>query len=344
MEERQVSVIITTYDRQEALAKTLRALGDQTLSPEAYEILVVDNGCSDGTTAFLNDLRMRCGFKVFHEERNIGISAARNVALRSARGKCVVMVSDDLIVPREFLQQHIVTLKRFTGFWVVGGFQQLPSLTDTPFGRYLDGLERRFEDGRKTNRLAEDIWEMSYPTARNLSLPREDLERIGLFDEQFHNSCEDQDLAERAKREGIRFLYNAGITCLHNDQAGELKRYCEAQRRGARDTVLFCAKYPTIHGEAEIAKVNGYLSVHQALGLTLKKLLKSLVAWKPITGLIERCVKVAEGLRPPEALLHRCYRLLIGVYIFRGWREGLKLLSKRSGIQNAQGIGCHSDI
>src|SRR5437667_11975055 len=97
--ELSVSVIITTYNRCEALAVTLRALGRQTLAPDKYEIVVVANGCSDATSSFLAGCQLPCAFKVFHEPDNVGISAARNTAIRSAQGRYIVFVSDDLIVP-----------------------------------------------------------------------------------------------------------------------------------------------------------------------------------------------------------------------------------------------------
>src|SRR5262245_11463388 len=280
-----VSVVITTFNRRDALKETIRALGRQTVSPNEYEILVVDNGCKDATSSYLVSCKLPCGFKTFRETENVGIAAARNKAIPHARGRFIIFVSDDLIVPENFIASHVETLERFPGYWVVGGFQQLESLTRTPFGRYLDQLENSFEEARKFKQLAPSIWEMSCPTARNLSLPRADLERIGLFDEQFRNSCEDQDLAHRAQDAGLRFLYNAEITCLHNDQAGELKRYCRSQQRGAHDTVLFCYKHPE-HQVAPIVRVNGYAALSDGPVLILKKGIKLLLATTPVRFLI----------------------------------------------------------
>jgi GT2 family glycosyltransferase len=322
------SVIITTFNRCVALAETIRALGRQTVAPDEYEILVVDNGCKDGTLSFLAECKLPCELKTFHEPENIGIAAARNRAILHARGRFIILVSDDLIVPEDFIATHVETLERFPGYWVVGAFQQLDSLTATPFGRYLDQLENSFDEARKSRQLAPHIWEMSCPTARNLSLPRSDIERIGLFDEQFRNSCEDQDLAHRAQEVGTRFLYNAAITCLHNDQAGELKRYCRAQQRGAHDTVFFCAKYPAIHGGAAIARVNSYVSLNDSPALIVKKLIKSALATRPMITLIENTVSIAERIRVPDGVLWKLYRVLIGLYIFRGWRSGLQTLGR----------------
>ena len=112
---------------------------------------------------------------------------------------------------------------------------------------------------------------MTWPTARNLSLPRSDLDRIGLFDERFRTTCEDQDLAQRARDVGIRFVYSTEIDCVHNDQTADLERYCSFQERGARDTVALCAKAPELHGGAPIVQVNGPISSEDGPRLALKK-------------------------------------------------------------------------
>jgi len=326
-----VSVIITTYNRAEALAETLRALGEQSLDPARYEIVVVDNGCVDATPEVLAGFAPRCGFIPLRVAENAGISGARNLAISRARGEILVLVSDDLIVPPGFLAAHLETHRRFPGYWVVGGFRQLDSLTDSPFGRFLDHLEQSFEESRKASPIEPEIWELRHPTARNLSIPRADLDRIGLFDPQFRNACEDIDLAIRAQEElGTRFLYNEGITCLHNDQAGDLIRYCRAQQRGAHDTVLFCEKYREWyrqHGDAAIMRINTPPSLSDPPKTLLRKLAKSLLGTRPMIAALKLTVAAAEGLHAPQAVLWRLYRLLIGLFMRRGWQEGVRNLS-----------------
>jgi glycosyltransferase involved in cell wall biosynthesis len=325
-----VSVIITTFNRCGALMQTLLALGRQSISPDQYEIIVVDDGSTDQTFESASAVTLPCMVKVFRHDHNKGVSAGRNLAMQNARGRFLILVSDDLIVPANFIATHLETLARFPGFWVVGGLEQLSSLTETPFGRYLDAWERQLDEYRKHALLAGGIWEMEWPTARNLSLPRSDYARIGPFDEQFRTTCEDQDWAHRAKEIGIRFLYNTHITCLHNDQAGDLLRQCHFQERGAHDTVLFCYKHP-VHRAASIVRVNGYLSLSDGPILLLKKVIKSVMATRLLRKLVERLISSAESRRLPERWLWRLYRMLIGIYIFHGWRRGLATLKNREG-------------
>jgi len=164
---------------------------------------------------------------------------------------------------------------------------------------------------------------MLAPTARNMSLRHSDIERVGLFDERFLVTCEDQDLAQRASKRGIRFLYNAEIHTVHNDQAADLHRYCRFQERGTTDTVRLCRKYPALHGAA-VAVVNGPVRRGDGPGLIAKKLLKVGLARPRAAAPMERLIGAAERAGVSDRILFRAYRAMIGLYTFRGWRTGLR--------------------
>jgi GT2 family glycosyltransferase len=317
------SVVITTYNRAEVLPSTAAALAGQDTPRDRYEIVIVDNGSADETPRVLDELAVAHTLVRLRLEPNRGYSGGINAGLQLARGQYLILVSDDLIVPADFVRRHVETLRAHPGFWAVGGIRQLPAVTETPFGRWVDGLERGFEAARKQQMLEPDLWELSWPTARNLAIPAGDLERIGLFDEQFSFGCEDQDLAHRARQIGVRFLYDTKIACLHNDAAATLPRYSRSQEQGARNTVFFCTKYPAEHGEAAIARVNGPWRWSDGPRLWLAKTVKSILARGPGLAAIEALIAAAERLRVPERVLHRLYRARIGLAIFRGWRSGL---------------------
>jgi GT2 family glycosyltransferase len=318
------SIVISTYNRAGALPATLEALGRQTLSADRYEVIVVDDGSSDDTPAVLASAVTPFALRTVRHERNSGVSAGRNSGIRIAQGRYVIFVSDDVLVPEDFIERHVHTLERFPASWVVGGFRQLDSLRETPFGRYLDRLEQGFDEGRRERPIDDGLWEMSWPTARNLSLPRADLDRIGLFDERFRTCCEDQDLAQRAREAGIRFIYDESIDCLHNDRAADLRRYCNFSERGAYDTVLLCSMYPELHGSAPIVTVNGPLTRADGVRGGAKKLLKAALSRPWPDGVVHRAIRLAERVGLPDRLLDPPYRFAISLATFRGWRRGLK--------------------
>ena len=324
------SIVISTYNRAAALPSTLDALRRQDLPATDFEVLVIDDGSTDATPEVLRSVSVPFALRTYRLPVNRGVSAARNVGLRNASGRYVIMMSDDLLVPAEFIRAHVATLQRHPDAWVVGGVKQLPSLSETPFGRYLDQLERQFEQARIDSEVEAGLYQMTTPTARNLSLRRTDLDRTGFFDERFRVTCEDQDLAERAREHGIRFIYNTALECVHNDQAANLKRYCHFQQRGAQDAVRLSEKYPGLHDGSPIARLNGYPVRSDGTVLVVRKLAKSVLSTGPSRRVIGFTIACSEWLRLPDLWLHRGYRLLIGLHIFRGWREGLREAGKRT--------------
>jgi GT2 family glycosyltransferase len=326
-----VSVIVTSRERCQALLATLEALATQTVAPGTYEVLVVDDGATDGTFEAVSSFRPPYALRVFRHPHQRGVSAGRNTAIREARGRVLIFLSDDLLVPPGFVAAHLSALERNPGAWIVGGFRQLPSLRDTPFGRYLDDVEEGFTRARQRAPIGSDLWELSWPTARNLSLPHADFLAAGPFDERFRSTCEDQDLAIRARARGVRFLYDASIDCLHNDQAGDLVRCCRGQRRGTHDTVLFCAKHGGEHAGSPLERANGPIAWADGPATIARKAAKWLLSRDPVLRVLERAVPLLEGARVPEPVLRRVYRALIGLHTFRGWRDGLATLARQDG-------------
>lgn len=318
-----IAVVITTFNRVDALRQTLERLERQGVA-EPFEVMVVDDGSMDGTPEFLEGYSGPLGLRSFRQPENRGIAAGRNVALREVRADFVLCLSDDVLVEPDFIERHLTTLREHKEAWVVGSFVQLGDLTSTPFGRYLDRLEQSFTRARLVEPGSEGVREMSYPTARNLSLPRVHLDRIGLFDERFRNSCEDQDLAERAMAIGVRFLYDDRIRCVHNDQVGDLDRFCRQQYWFAHDGSMFCRKWPEKHGRSPLEAANGLPLPGEPVRSRLRKAMKRSLSVPAVLIAIRRLIALLERVGAPDPVLARFYRLLSGLHIFRGWRAGTR--------------------
>ncbi|MBU6429808.1 MAG: glycosyltransferase, partial [Cyanobacteria bacterium REEB65] len=106
-----LSVVVTTYNRADLLARCLAALLGQEGAPE-YEVLVVDDGSTDATADLpqLDHPRVRY-LPVAHGGR----AKARNAGLAAAKGNVLVYVDSDVFVVPGFLAAHWQTLARAKG-------------------------------------------------------------------------------------------------------------------------------------------------------------------------------------------------------------------------------------
>ena len=89
-----ISVIVPVYQAERYLKKCVESVVKQTFSD--WELLLVDDGCTDGSPAICDacaaeDDRIR----VFHKKKNAGVSEARNLGLREARGDCIAFLDVD---------------------------------------------------------------------------------------------------------------------------------------------------------------------------------------------------------------------------------------------------------
>jgi hypothetical protein len=179
-------------------------------------------------------------------------------------------------------------------------------------------------------------------TAANLALPASDFARLGGFDEGFSiASCEDWDLAWRARMTGIRVLYDPCNVAVHNDWAVSLEQFCERQRLYSISDVLLWRKYGEQSPRARLVRENSPVRwTADSPRLILKKMVKRLLATKPGRTTVRLACAVGERMAPDTWWTRRAYQLAVGSAIFKGVREGLVL---DSGPFAAPGTGMARD-
>lgn len=104
----RTSIIIPTYNRQEHLSRQLHCLCEQQ-GGHVTEVLVCDDGSSSDTEATLEPFRGRLpGLRLFRQP-DLGFRAgqARNMGIRAAGGDILIFIDDDLLLPRDFVAQHV---------------------------------------------------------------------------------------------------------------------------------------------------------------------------------------------------------------------------------------------
>src|SRR5262249_35515739 len=200
-----------------------------------------DDGSTEDLKAVVTQSVDSTGAPVrFLRQENAGPAAARNRGAAAATGETLIFIDNDILVEPHFVRKHLARLAWNPGCWLMGRIVHPPELRRTPFGRYRDSVWEAFHNGNASSAVRET----SGITAANLSLPAGDFQRLGGFDESFSiASCEDFELGIRARRAGIRVLYDPEIVVKHNDWAVSLERFCERQRMYSISDVLFWRKY-----------------------------------------------------------------------------------------------------
>ena len=227
------TVTVVTRNRAHVLGHCLHALAQQSLDPARYEIVIVDDGSTDETPAVIAAAQReaRCEVRAFRFPEHRGVSAARNLSIREARGTVIVFVDSDGFVPPSFLSTHLAAHRESHRHVICRG----PIIA-------TDSLHHPFAARWSLLDLNTSFFDTS-----NASVRREDLLRAGLFDETlFH--WEGIDVGLRLRRLGLRRVYRGNAPLYHYQvpaTAERLEGWLEKEEDRARSARRFLARHPT---------------------------------------------------------------------------------------------------
>jgi glycosyltransferase involved in cell wall biosynthesis len=226
-----LSAVIATHNRREILRKALVAYLNQIPSTPPLEVLVVDDGSSDGTAemvAGLKDLG-RMSIRYFRQEKR-GAAAARNIGLREAVGEIILFTDDDILPADNLVAEHSLWHQKYPepSVAVLGYMTWSPEVHPTPFMRWY-GREGVVSDLRALEGQKELSCKYFY--TGNISLKTEFLRENGPFDEDFKTyGWEDFELGYRLMKKGLRLKYNPQAIGYHYQHV----KFEDACRRARR--------------------------------------------------------------------------------------------------------------
>ncbi len=199
----KLSVVIPTFNKVALLKQTLEALSLQDVSPDcSWEIVVVNDGSSDGTGDFLHSLAVAGGVDlvVVDPPGNVGRARARNLGARSAAGTWILFLDDDIVAPPGLLRAHLDMLEAHPDCGTIGYAVTEPALVDGPHFHYLDS--------RGVARLGPGPAPGRFFVTQNAAVPRRAFLDSGGFDEEFSTyGFEDMEVAFRLEEKtGVKFL------------------------------------------------------------------------------------------------------------------------------------------
>jgi GT2 family glycosyltransferase len=195
----KVSVVLATYNRLPSLLRLLGCLSSQTVPPDTFEVVVVDDGSKVPVRGHLDASSYPFALTVI-EQANAGPSAARHAGVLQARGEILVLLDDDMELPARFLETHLAYHASGRPTAVFGRYQSDPKIGEKSiFERYhgikWDNLSRDVARGlvvvdgtllatgnasmRRADYLRVGGLDLSLPRAEDMALGL-DLEEIGV--------------------------------------------------------------------------------------------------------------------------------------------------------------------
>jgi len=218
-----ISVVLTTYNRSDALAVVLAALQRQT--DKDFEVVIADDGSQPAHRARIREAANRCSFAlayVWHPDLGFTVARARNLGVAQSRGSYLILLDGDCVPDVDFIAQHRRLMQ--VGFLVNGSRCLLsPDFTQRVLGGSVDIVGRSWQywlQQWRTGYASKIAPRLRVPDVGmriesdfrwhgirscNMGLWRSDFEVVNGFDSSFQGwGHEDADLVLRMFHAGIR--------------------------------------------------------------------------------------------------------------------------------------------
>lgn len=293
------SVIIPTYNRKGILSKVLAGLLNQDLPREQYEIIVIDDGSTDGTGEMVKEMIDSEEYFIYYYQERKGPAGARNQGIRMARGRLIIFIDSDLVVSPEFVRAHI------------NAHTEDKLIVHGPVIHTTD-----FDNPTSATYKITDIARAFFATG-NVSIRKDALVEAGMFDEDFKEyGWEDLEMGIRLRR-----LDMVAIKCpeakgwhykpkLDLRQLDSLK---QRERERGHTAILFYRKHPTFKVKMQILLTPVFFALDRILTLG------NWPEWKCTKGFLNYLEKKGHHM-----LLRFFVRIITNHAYANGLREALR--------------------
>jgi hypothetical protein len=321
-----ISVVIPTFNRSSFLRASLESLAEQTLPPEEYEIVVVNDGSSDTTEEVCRELARRVPLRYFYI-KNSGIAAAKNLGVFAASAPLLLFFDDDDIATKTFLEGHICAHQEHPdgNVAVLGYTCWAPKVRVTPVMEYVTDIGQQLfayknlHHGKKLD--------YTYFWGGRSSCKKSFLVSHGIFNQDFWSIIEDIELGYRLSKFNLNVIFHR-LAVSHMVRPITYEDFCgRCERRGA---ALF--QFSQLHAELEVQR---YCQIAEAK--------KCWNAWKDRLGMafyrvreIEAHLECSSSLARAESLLaelRQLYKWTFNCFMTRGIVRAQERLTDERGVR-----------
>ncbi len=240
------SVIVPTYNRLPILKRCLSALEAQTLPAKDFEVLVIDDGSSDGTEQWLKEHQPSFRLQ-YLRQRNSGTGAARRNGVAHATGEYLLLMNDDTICDRDLLKQHLRVQRAYPGerWAVLGNFEYPAAARQRALTRYFCVEPFMFPQVSMEEGCP---YGYSHFITCNLSVHREAVVDVGSFD-SIYKLSEDTEMGIRLFERGYRVLYHPDAHAFHDHLPYPSRNLIRRARVYGADYFYMFGRHPRVMKE-----------------------------------------------------------------------------------------------
>jgi len=227
-----LTVIICTYNRAKYIGNLLESIANNDLEKAAYEIVLVDNNCTDNTRAVCEafvEAHKDVHFRYVVESEQ-GLSAARNKGIKEAKGDILVYIDDDALVDTWYLRTVSEYMSAHPEIDAVGG-PIIPLYEDTQEPKWMTRYTKELLCGYLYFGDAERSFPGErYPGGGNAAYRADVFEKVGLFNTDLGRKgdglmgSEEKDIFDKMKAQGMRFMYLPKMILHHIIPSKKLER------------------------------------------------------------------------------------------------------------------------
>jgi len=203
------SVVIPVFNNLHYTRQCITSLF-MVKEPVNFEVIVVDNGSSDGTMEYLRQLPPPV--RVVSLPENLGFAKGCNTGAQAARGRYLCFLNNDTMVTPGWLAEMIACIERDASIGAVGNLQIFPGTGKVQQAGIVCSADRMVRS-LYNNELPADHpavnkpREFQFVAGSCLLIEKDFFAQLGGFDESYLNSCEDVDLCMRVRQAGKKVFY-----------------------------------------------------------------------------------------------------------------------------------------
>lgn len=214
-----ISVVVCTYNRQKFIGKALECLAEQTLPPQQFEIIIVDNNSTDQTADISREfIRRHPGLQTrYILEAQKGLSFARNRGLQEASFPIITYIDDDAEAVPVFLETILHFMAAHPEAVGAGG-RIIPKYSESGepawMNKYLKGFVAGVDYGDQTQRFHQP--DMKYPAGCNMTYTTAVLKEVGGFNNQLTFRSDDKHIYYVVSKVSTEVYYLPEAIVYHN--------------------------------------------------------------------------------------------------------------------------------